>query len=329
MKNNILQIIATKYGGTEVLEASYSGSVELNDKEIRIEVHAAGVNFADILIIKGRYQERPKPPFSPGLEISGIVTEIGAHVSKHKLGDHVIGIMKYGGYANEVVIPAENAYSAPKGMDHILAAGFPVAYGTAYGALIWKANIQEKESCVILGAAGGVGLAAVEIAKNLKAKVVAVAGSKERLNKTLEYGANYTINYNDDVIHHSIKKIFSKGVDVVIDMVGGTASEDALKSIGWNGRIVSVGYASGTIPKYAANRLLLANASAHGFYWGELAYKEPQLIGKSFERLSDWYIKGLIKPYISKIISLKDATQAIDLLKNREVLGKIVLDCKL
>ena len=272
----MFNIVIKKYGNPDNLIYEKTESQTLEKNSVRIEVESAGVNFADLLIIKGKYQERPRPPFSPGLEISGIITEIGSDVSKLKVGNKVMSVMKYGGYKTEVVVPQENTYLIPNGMNTLNAGGFPVIYGTAFSAIVTKAKIKKNETCVILGATGGVGMAAIEIAKAYGAIVVACGGDEYKLKACIEKGADYTINYNNKIIRKELKSLGISEVDIVIDMVGGQSSLDLVKSLKWNGRIIIVGFTSGNIPEIPVNRLLLKNAKAEGLYWGELAYREPE-----------------------------------------------------
>ncbi len=320
-------IIVNKYGTPDILEYTESESKKITDTSVRLKVSAAGINFADILTIKGRYQERPRPPFSPGLEVSGKIIEIGKKVTNHKIGDKVMSIMKYGGYQSEVIVPSDNTYKVPSNMPLNLAAGFPVIYGTAFSALVTKARIKKNETCLILGATGGVGIAAVEIAKAFGALVIACGGDNHKLQACINKGADYTINYNDNILRKELEKINLKEVDVVIDMVGAQQSLDSIKSLGWNGRIVIVGFASGQIPNIPANRLLLKNATADGLYWGELAYREPYQIQKDFFQLEELYKKKLINPENHKVFKLKNASIALNYLLERKNIGKIVLEC--
>lgn len=318
-------MIVNKYGSPEILEYVKSNSDKIEKNSVRIEVNSVGVNFADVLTIKGRYQERPRPPFSPGLEVSGKVIEIGKNVLSHKVGDSVIAIMKYGGYRSEVIVPSENTYKAFKNMSLEIAAGFPVTYGTAYSALVTKAEIKKNETCLILGATGGVGIAAVEIAKALEAKVIACGGDDIKLQSCENKGADYIINYKQNILKNELNRIKIKEIDVVIDMVGGHLALNAIKSLSWNGRIVIVGFASGKIPDIPANRLLLRNAKADGLYWGELAYREPESIGEDFAVLNKLYDRKLINPINHKTFDLKEATTALNYLLERKNIGKIVL----
>ena len=323
----MFNIVVKKYGIPDNLIYEETESLVLDKNSVRIKVESAGVNFADLLIIKGRYQERPRPPFSPGLEISGIISEIGSNVSTLKVGDKVMSIMKYGGYKTEVVVPKENTYLKPSKMGILEAGGFPVIYGTAFSAIVTKAKLKKNEICVILGATGGVGMASIEIAKAYGALVVACGGNDKKLNLCVEKGADYTINYNDKIIRKELKSLGINEVDVVIDMVGGQSNLDLVKSLKWNGRIIIVGFTSGTIPAIPVNRLLLKNARAEGLYWGELAYREPKEIGNDFSVLEQLYNNKKLNPSVNKVFELKDANKALNLLADRKNIGKIVLKC--
>ena len=320
-------IVVNKYGSPDILSYQKTKPRLVEDTLVRIKVNAVGVNFADILTIRGRYQERPRPPFSPGLEISGEVIEIGKLVKNHKVKDRVISIMKYGGYQTEVVVPEENTYKIPAKMPYSIAAGFPVIYGTAYSALVRKAQIKKNETCLVLGATGGVGIASVEIAKALGAEVIACGGNDNKLEVCKAKGASHVINYNKNILRTELLRKNIKKIDVVIDMIGGQYSLDAVKSLNWNGRIVIVGFASGEIPSIPSNRLLLNNAEAKGLYWGELAYREPKEIGENFKVLEDLYIKKLINPENYKSYPLEKASEALNQLLERKNIGKIVLEC--
>ena len=318
-------VVVKKYGGPDILEYVKSDSQNIDDKCVKIKVSACGVNFADVLTIKGRYQERPRPPFSPGLEISGKIIGIGKNVTEHKVGDLVMSIMKYGGYKSEVVVPSENTYKVPSNMPLEIAAGFPVIYGTAYSALVTSAKIKKGETCLILGATGGVGIATVEIAKALGLNVIACGGSDSKLKSCISKGADYVINYKEKILRNELNKLNIKEIDVVIDMIGGQYALDSVKSLKWNGRFVVVGFASGNIPNIPANRLLLKNASAIGLYWGELAYREPNSIKKDFLKLEELYNRNLLKPNNHKTFKLENASEALQYLLERKNIGKLVL----
>ncbi len=323
----MFNIVVKKYGGPENLVYEEKKPSQIKPNAIRIKVKSIGVNFADTLIIRGKYQERPRPPFSPGLEVSGIVSEIDESEKKFKVGDKVMAIMKYGAYQTEVIVPQENTYYVPKGMQLLHAGGFPVVYGTAYSALATKAKLKKNEICVILGATGGVGMAAIEIAKARKAIVIACGGNDEKLSECLKKGADYVLNYNNKIIRQELRKLGVSEVDVVIDMVGGQPSLDLVKSLKWNGRLIVVGFTSGNIQEIPANRLLLKNAKVEGLYWGELAYRNPNEIGEDFKALEKLYIENKLSPSINKIFNLKDANLALNELANRNNVGKIILKC--
>ena len=321
------RMIVNKYGGPENLILETTNAPKILPDSVRINVSNIGVNFADTLVIKGRYQERPRPPFSPGLELSGTVTEIGSNVKNHKINDRVIGIAKYGTYCDEIIMPAKNVYKIPDEMNFESAAAFPVAYGTAYGAIEWKGELKAKEKCLILGAAGGVGLAAVEIARNYNADIIAAAGSDEKCQICINHGAQNTINYNDETTRHLIKKYAPQGLNLIIDMIGGELAEDAIKNLAWEGKFISVGFASGKIPKISANRLLLKSSAALGLYWGEYAFINPELIGNSFKNLLELYKQKKLNPQIGKIFKMEDAADALNYLLSRGNTGKIILSC--
>ncbi len=322
------RVVATAFGGPDVLCLEEGPGPRLEPGSVRIEVHAAGINFADSLLIRGRYQIRPRPPFAPGLEIAGVVVETGTGCRTRTSGDRVLGVMRYGGYADEVVMPEQNTYPMPAGMDFPTAAAFPVAYGTAHGALAWKAGLAAGETCLVLGAAGGVGLAGLEIAVAMGARVIAAAGSDVKLEICRKHGASASINYTTERVRHRLPKLVPEGVDVVLDTVGGDAGEDALRRLAWDGRLVSVGFTAGRIPSFPANRLLLQNAAVHGLYWGEVAAREPGRVGRSFEELASWFEHGRLHPRVAEILPLADAARGIELLLSRAVIGKLVLDCR-
>ncbi len=321
-------MVVTAFGGPEVLRLEEGPGPALGPRSVRIEVHAAGVNFADSLLLRGRYQVRPRPPFVPGLEIAGVVQEVGAETRACRVGDRVLGVMRYGGYADEVVMPEENTYPLPPGMDFTTGAAFPVAYGTAHGALSWKAALATGETCLVLGAAGGVGLAGVEVAAAMGARVIAAAGSDEKLAICRAHGAVAGINYQTERVRGRLPELAPDGVNVVLDTVGGNAGDDALRRLAWDGRIVTVGFAAGRIPAFPANRLLLQNAAVHGLYWGEVAARDPGQVGDSLARLGQWYCDGQLRPRVAQVLPLGDAAHGIELLLSRAVSGKVVLDCR-
>ena len=295
--------------------------------EILIEVKACAVNFPDTLIIQGKYQFKPDLPFSPGSDISGVIKAVGADVKNFKVGDDVFGVTRYGGMAEQVVVKKSNVFPKPPGMDYKIAASFLYAYGTSLHALKDRARVKEGETVVIMGAAGGVGLAAVDLAKRLGAEVIACASSQAKLDLCKTYGADKTINYTTEDLKARIKELTNgKGADVIYDPVGSQYSEPALRAMAWKGRYLVVGFAAGEIPKIPLNLTLLKGCSIVGVFWGRFAQEEPQKnMGNSLQIL-DWFSKGEIKPHIHKVYSLEQAPLAIQELMDRKVLGKVMIE---
>jgi NADPH2:quinone reductase len=301
-------------------------SLPIKDGAVRIAVHAVGINFADLLLISGTYQEKPPFPFTPGMEVSGTVAEVGAGVSTLKVGDRVMALTGTGAYAEEVVIDANRVYKIPDKMDFVSAAGFPVTYGTSHGAFDWRAHLKAGEWLLVFGAAGGVGLTAVEIGKAMGAKVIACANGPEKLAIAQEHGADHLIDYSKEDIRERVKAITGgRGADVVYDPVGGDAFDASLRSIAWGGRLIVIGFASGRIPQAPANILLVKNIDVIGFYWGSYQVRKPELLRDSYAKLFRWYEEGKLKPHTSAQLDLKDVAQAMELLRQRKSTGKVVL----
>jgi len=319
-------VLCREYGPLEKLEVTDLPSPPLAPGAVRVAVHAAGINFADLLIVQGKYQEKPPLPFSPGFEIAGVVTELGPGVAGARLGERVLGIMEHGAYADEAVLPAERVIPIPDGMDFALAAGFPVAYGTSHGALDWRARLRAGESLLVLGAAGGVGLTAVEIGKAMGATVIAVAGGSEKLEIARRQGAHHLIDYAREDMRARIKEITGgRGVDVAYDPVGGDAFDQALRSIAWGGRIIVIGFAAGRIQQIPANIVLVKNCDVIGFFWGSYRRHRPALVRESLETLLRWFAQGKLKPHVSHRFDLAEAPRAMALLAERKATGKVVL----
>ncbi|MCR9257328.1 MAG: NADPH:quinone oxidoreductase family protein [Alphaproteobacteria bacterium] len=294
--------------------------------EVVVDVAACGVNFADTLIIQGKYQEKPPFPFSPGLEVGGIVAAVGDGVDKLAPGDRVLAIPPSGGYAEKVKAPASLTYKIPDAMPFDIAAGFPVTYGTAHGALIWRARAQEGETCAIHGAAGGVGLASIEVAKAMGLTVIGTAGGPEKCKTALDYGADHAIDYRSEDLKTRLKELTGgTGADIYLDMVGGDAFDASLRAIAWDGRIVIIGFAGGTVPKPPANILLVKNCSVIGFYWGSYARKRPDLFDSQMADLFRWFEEGKLTSTIHHHIPMPEAAKALDLLTTRKATGKVVL----
>lgn len=295
--------------------------------EVRIRVRAAGLNFADVLMLEGKYQEKPPLPFVPGMEVAGQIEACGAGVAGFTPGERILATLPWGGFAEEAVVGASQVVRLPDDVDYTTAAGFAIAYGTAHGALTWAARLRPGETLVVHGAAGGVGLAAVECGKALGATVIATARGAARLQVAREHGADHGIDTASEDVAARIRALSrDRGADVVFDPVGGDIFRASLQSIAWEGRIVIVGFASGEVPRIPAHRLLLANAHALGFYWGSYRRHDPARVHASFEQLLRWRAEGLIRPHVSDVLPLGDARRALELLIGRERTGKIVLD---
>jgi NADPH2:quinone reductase len=294
--------------------------------QIVVTTHACGVNFPDTLIIQGRYQIKPDFPFSPGGEIAGVVKEVGEGVTHFKVGDRVLAATTYGGYAEEVVAEAKRTLPIPEGMDFVTAAAFVLTYGTSHHALKDRAQLQAGETLLVLGAAGGVGLAAVELGKLMGARVIAAASSPEKLAVCRAQGADELIDYVSEDLRARIKALTDgKGVDVVYDPVGGDYSEPALRSMAWNGRFLVVGFAAGAIPNLPLNLPLLKGCSVVGVFWGGFTRIEPERNQANLKELAQWAAEGRLKPHVSAHYPLERVADALQALMDRKVQGKVVL----
>lgn len=294
--------------------------------QVVIDVKAAGVNFPDVLIIQNKYQFKPELPFTPGSELSGVVRAIGDGVSNIKVGDKVIAFIGHGAFAQQVVAPAQSVIPMPPGMDFDTAAAITLIYGTSHHAVVDRAQLKAGETMLVLGAAGGVGLAAIEIGKALGARVIAAASSDEKLAICKEHGADLTINYSTQDLREAIKAATDgKGPDVIYDPVGGIYAEPAFRSIAWRGRYLVVGFANGEIPKLPLNLTLLKGASLVGVFWGEFAKREPKANRAAMRELIGWLAEGKIKPRISGRYALKDTAIALNDIAARKVTGKVVI----
>jgi NADPH:quinone reductase len=319
-------VLCKEWGGPEKLVVEQVSSPPLRDGAVRIAVHAAGINFLDTLIIAGQYQVKPPLPFTPGAEAAGIVTEVGAGVSDFKPGDRVMAMTENGGYGEEVVAAADHVFSIPDKMEFTSAAGFPITYGTSHVALDYRARLKPDEWLLVLGAAGGVGLTAVEIGKLMGAKVIAAAGGPEKLAVARQHGADYMIDYSREDIRERVKAITGgHGADVIYDPVGGDAFDASLRCVAWEGRVIIIGFASGRISQIPANIALVKNVDIIGFYWGSYQLHKPAVPKESFKHLLHWFEEGKLKPHVSESFELKDVAVALERLKQRKSTGKVVL----
>jgi NADPH2:quinone reductase len=294
--------------------------------QVVVSVKACGVNYPDILIIQGKYQLKPPFPFSPGSEVSGIVKEVGEGVNSVKAGDRVIAFCGVGGFAEEVVTEATKLIPIPATLDFATAAGFTLVYGTAYHALKDRAQLKSGETLLVLGAAGGVGLATVELGKLMGARVIAAASNDEKLAVCKQMGADETINYSTEDLRERIKALTNgNGVDVVFDPLGGHFTEPALRSVAWNGRFLVIGFVAGDIPRIPLNLPLLKGSSIVGVFWGSFTEHEPKRNQQNLQELLTLLAQGKIKPHISATYPLERAADALNDLMNRKVMGKAVL----
>jgi len=291
-----------------------------------IGVRACGVNFPDTLIIQGKYQFKPATPFSPGGEVAGVVKEIGEGVENVKVGDRVIAFTGWGGFAEEVIADAARLIPMPGGMDFATAAAFVMVYGTSHYALKDRAQLKPGETLLVLGAAGGVGLATVELGKVMGAHVIAAASTNEKLEVCKQHGADEVINYVTEDLKERVKQLTpGKGVDVVFDPVGGDYSEAALRSMAWGGRFLVVGFTAGDIPRIPLNLPLLKGCSIVGVFWGAFSERDPRRSQQHLQELLTWFAEGKLKPHISASYPLEQAAQALNDMMERKVMGKVVL----
>jgi NADPH2:quinone reductase len=294
---------------------------------VRLSIRAAGCNFSDILLLKGEYQMRPAFPFVPGSEVAGVITELGASVSGSlSLGARVFARCGLGGYAEEVVVPAAACYPLPDDLSFEAGAALPTVYPTSYMALVWRAALTRGETLLVHAAAGGVGLAAVQIGKALGARVIATAGGAEKLEVARRAGADVLIDYRDeDFAPRVLHETEGRGADVIYDSVGGDVTDRSLKCIAWNGRLLVIGFASGDIPEIKLNRVMLKNISVVGLHWSAFPEREPQRVDDCFSGLLKMAKSGEIEPLVSARYSLAEAGLALEALATRKTVGKIVL----
>lgn len=322
-------IVCDAWGPPSSLQLREMPSPVPGPKQVLVRTRVAAVNFPDALMVAGKYQFKPEFPFSPGGELSGEIIAVGSEVKRLSVGDKVVGIATHGAYAQETVVDANTVIPLPADIsdaDLELAGSFVLTYGTSLHALKDRANGQAGETLLVLGAGGGVGLAAVEIGKLLGMRVIAAASSAEKLQAARDRGANDTIDYSTEDLRERIKALTEgRGVDVVYDPVGGDFAEPALRSVAWRGRYLVVGFAAGDISKIPANLLLLKGSSLVGVFWGEFVRREPALNAENMGLLFTWLRERKINPLISRRYPLAQAPQALEALLNRQAVGKVVI----
>ncbi len=315
------------YGPAETLVVEEVEPPSPGPKELKVQVQAAGINFFDTLSIEGKYQTRAELPFSPGSEIAGLVKDVGADVTEFQKGDRVFGSPDHGGMAQEALLSVRRAISLPQEIEFDTAAAATVTYGTSYHALFDRARIKGGETILILGAAGGVGLAAVQLAKAAGAVVIAAASTPAKLDFCLEQGADHVINYTANDLRQRIKEITSdQGLDIVFDPVGGPFAEPALRSLRWGGRFLVIGFTDGEIPKIPLNLPLLKGCSIVGVYWGSFARRYPDQDRLNFDQILSWITERKLIPAIHNKYKLDNAKKAFHEILNRDVMGKIIID---
>lgn len=319
-------LLCKEFGPPESLTVEEVDAPEAGPGQVLIDVHAAAVNFPDSLIIENKYQVKPDLPFSPGGELSGTIAAVGAGVESYSVGDDVIAFSGYGAFAEQIAIDAARVIPLPASIDYVTAASFIMTYGTSYHALFDRAALTNGETLLVLGGAGGVGLAAIEIGKALGAHVIAAASSEDKLAVCREHGADETINYAEQDLKTAIKETTDgRGVDVVYDPVGGSMTEAALRGCAWRGRLMVVGFASGDIPKPPLNLALLKGASLIGVFWGSFVAREPKQNQAQLKALFKLLEAGELHPHVSAVYGLEQGGEAIAALASRQATGKIVI----
>ena len=318
-------IVCHEWGSIDQLTLEDIDKPMPGDGEVLIRVEASAVNFADSIMVAGRYQTKPALPFTPGLETAGVVTECGPGVTEFAPGDRVMAILAYGGLAEYAIAKVAETFRIPSSMSFDEAGAFPVSYLSSHVAIRWLGRLEPGETMLVLGAAGGVGLTAVEIGMAMGARVIAAASSPEKLAVAREHGADELVNYTTENLTERVMELtFDKGVNVVYDPVGGALFDAALSATGWGGRILIVGFVGG-VPQISANRLLVKNRSAMGSSLRHFRWHEPQKMNQSVQELFQWYVEGKLKPCVSQSLPLEDSVRAIALLTDRKAHGKVIV----
>lgn len=319
-------LVCNAYGPPESLEIEELDDPSPDDGEILVDVAAAGINFPDILSIAGKYQVKTAPPFVPGNEAAGTVAAIGSGVTRFAVGDKVIVATRGNAFAEKCVAHEQTAMPLPDGLTFEQGAGFSVTYGTSFHALKQGADLQAGETVLVLGAAGGVGITAVEIAKAMGARVIAAASTDEKLEFAKAAGADEAINYSNTPLKETVKEMTDgNGVDVVYDPVGGELAEQAFRATAWHGRYLVIGFASGDIPTFAANIALLKEASIIGVWWGTWAAKNPALQMQNVQELAAMMAEGKLTPRVTESYAFDDFVGAFKAITERRALGKVIL----
>ena len=321
-------LICNEFGSTKNLTLEEVKSPEPGAGQVLIDVHAAGINFPDVLTVQGKYQFKPSLPFTPGIEVSGVIKKVGKDVKMRKVGDEVISTLQTGAFASEVVT-SENSTFLKGNMSFEQAAGFALTYGTSYYALKQRARLVAGETVLVLGAAGGVGVATIQLAKAMGANVIAAASNDTKLDFAEEAGADLRINYTNENLNERVKELTNgQGADVIYDPVGGDFSEQAFRAIAWNGRFLVIGFASGPIAKMPLNLALLKGASLVGVFWGSWSAREPNESQNNFSELIKMVDDKKFIPLVTEIFKLEDHASAFACIEERRAKGKVILSMK-
>jgi len=319
-------VLVKEYGRPEQMVVTDVPAKHAGPGEVVIRVRACGVNFLDALMVQGNYQTKPPLPMTPGAEVAGVITEAGAGVAGLSVGTRVLAVPGHGGYAEEVVLSASRVFAIPEQMDFVTAAAFPIAYATSHHALKDRAQLKAHEILLVLGAAGGVGLTAVEIGTLMGARLIACASSEEKLALCRQYGAQDLINYARSDLRERVRELTGgRGVDVVYDPVGGACAEPAVRCLGFEGRYLVIGFASGEIPRIPLNLVLLKTTSIVGVFWGAFSQARPEENAANMAELLAWYTEGRLRPHVSATYPLEGYREALAAVTSRTVKAKVVL----
>jgi NADPH2:quinone reductase len=319
-------LVCKEFGPAKNLKVEEMNEPIPNADEVCIKVHAAGVNFPDILMVEGKYQVKPAFPFAPGAEAAGEIISIGENITKYKIGQRVIAMTGHGAFAEIVKASEKKIIPLNDNVDFETASILPMVYGTSAHALIQRGKLKKGETLLVHGAAGGVGLAAVEIGKAMGARVIATASTDEKCQVAREHGADETINYSNGQFKEIVKSMTDgKGADVIYDPVGGDVFDQSLRCIAWEGRLLVVGFTSGRIPSAPANLALLKSCDIVGVFWGAFVERTPHINLENFEKLYKWIDQGFIKPRISMKVSLENTLDAMQAIADRKIIGKAIV----
>ncbi len=319
-------LMCREFGDLSVLKMEDIATPDPGPGQVKIAMRACGVNFADSLVTAGKYQSQPSLPFTPGFEVAGDVTALGEGVTNFSIGDRVMGMAGSGGYAEELVADVRQLSPLPDMMDYVSAASFAVTYGTSYLALVHRAKLRAGEVLLVHGAAGGVGLTAVEIGKQLGATIIASAGGPEKLKIAQAAGAEFLIDYRTEDIRERVKEFTDgRGADVIYDPIGGDVFDASLRCVNFEGRILVIGFAGGTIQQIRSNHVMVKNVDIIGFNRGPYEEKHPDVTREAYGTLMEWLSRGKIQPFVSKTYPLSEAVAAIESVTNRSSTGKVVV----